>query len=141
MILEIVLFVFGLMLVFGGYYIYKPKTKETPPLKVTLPAAKVAIVGAGIGGCSAAYFLRELGGDVLDITVFTNDKVGGRLAVVDVDGKEYEAGASIFHTSNRYMATFREKFGKLTFDINNNYYTYIIKIEPKCVSHNWNLYI
>ena len=97
-------------MVLGGYY-SRTRKKIQPPLKVTLPRAKVAIVGAGIGGCSAAYFLKELGGDALNITVFTNDKVGGRLATIDIDGKTYEAGGSVFHKTNEYMATFREKFG------------------------------
>ncbi len=81
-----------------------------------LPAARVAIVGAGVGGCSAAYFLRELGGENLDIHVWQRKgvPVGGRTAVVDFGGHLYESGGSVIHTSNKYLVDFAAKFGKET---------------------------
>ena len=69
----------------------------------------VVIVGAG--GCSAAYFLNDLMGDVAKVDVYSNDKIGGRIAVVEYGGKQYEAGASILHKDNLYMAGFATKFG------------------------------
>lgn len=42
----------------------------------------VAIIGAGIGGSSASFFLRELVGEELEIEVFEQaDKPGGRADV------------------------------------------------------------
>lgn len=42
----------------------------------------VAVVGAGIGGSSASFFLRELVGEDVDIVVFDEaDKPGGRTDV------------------------------------------------------------
>ena len=47
-----------------------------------LEKPKVAIVGAGIGGSTASYFLRELMGDDLEIIVFDRSfKTGGRTEV------------------------------------------------------------
>ena len=77
------------------------------------PPAKIAIIGGGVGGCTAAYFTRELCGDSVDITVFNETEVvGGRCAVIEFDDNVYEAGASIIHTSNKYLVNFRKKFGK-----------------------------
>ena len=79
-----------------------------------LPAARVAVVGAGVGGCSAAYFLREHGGEKLDLHVFQKpgSAVGGRTAVIDFCGHTYESGGSILHTSNKYMVDFAQQFGE-----------------------------
>ena len=83
-----------------------------PPPKHDLPKARVAIIGAGVGGCSAAYFLRELGGKNLEIHVFSADgRVGGRADVVDIDGHLYESGGSVIHTSNKYLVDMTEAFG------------------------------
>ena len=75
-----------------------------------LLSALLSIVGAG--GCSAAYFLNDLMGDVAKVDVYSNDKVGGRIAVAEYGGRTYEAGASILHKDNLYMAGFARKFGK-----------------------------
>ena len=40
---------------------------------------KVAVVGAGVGGASAAYFLKELLGDSVSIHVFEKGPSGGRV--------------------------------------------------------------
>lgn len=70
---------------------------------------KVAVIGSGIGGSSAAYFTRELLGANARIDVFEKDtKVGGRMAVVKVDGDAIESGASVIHESNRYVTKFCE---------------------------------
>jgi Protoporphyrinogen oxidase len=43
-------------------------------------APRSAIIGAGMAGCSAAYFLREIFGDELAIVVFEKtQQVGGRV--------------------------------------------------------------
>ncbi|KAL8611776.1 hypothetical protein ACOMHN_009458 [Nucella lapillus] len=72
---------------------------------------KIGIVGAGIGGTSAAYFLRQVFGDKLQVDVFEAERVGGRLAVINIDGQEYEAGGTIIHPRNQYMVNFTRLFG------------------------------
>ncbi len=70
----------------------------------------IAIVGAGIAGCSTAWFLHQGLGERADITVYESDaRVGGRLATVDVGGTPVEAGGTIIHETNRYMAGFVEQ--------------------------------
>lgn len=77
---------------------------------------RVAIIGAGIGGTSAAYFLRTRAADV-EIHVFEKtDRVGGRIEAVQLDlsegetkkkkKKSVELGASIFHAQNRLVRDF-----------------------------------
>ena len=70
-----------------------------------LPAARVAIIGAGVGGCFSAKFLRELGGKDLDIHVWNKkeSKVGGRTATIAFADHLYECGGSIAHSSNKYL--------------------------------------
>jgi len=71
---------------------------------------KVGIIGGGIGGASAGYFLsREIPG--ADITVFEIGEVGGRLATVEVDGRRYESGGNIIHEANRYMVEYLDICG------------------------------
>lgn len=89
------------------------RRRKPPPPPHGFPRKRVAIIGAGVGGCSAAYFLRELGGDALDIHVFSNGKIGGRTRVIEFCGHLYEAGASVIHSSNQYLVDFREQFGEL----------------------------
>ena len=57
----------------------------------------LAIVGAGIGGCSAAYLARKYLPDV-KLTIFdAQDKVGGRILTQKIDGVNLEIGASFFN--------------------------------------------
>ena len=74
--------------------------------------ARVAVVGAGVGGCTAAYFLRQLASDSLEVHVFERDTVGGRTDVIEYDGHKYECGASEIHSSNRYLVDLAQKFGQ-----------------------------
>jgi len=83
---------------------------EEKPLKTT---RKIAIIGYGVGGSTAAYFLRELLGSSVELHVFGDGKVGGRTGVVQFVGNKYEAGASIIHKKNRYMSGLSAKFGRL----------------------------
>ena len=89
------------------------KTPKCLESVTALPKARVAIVGAGIGGCCTAAFLRELGGENLDIHVWQRKgvPVGGRTAVVDFDGHLYESGGSILHNSNKYLVDFASSLG------------------------------
>lgn len=105
---------------FGRFFVHQQE--EEPE---DLPSAKIAIIGGGVGGCSAAYFLKKNGGGALDIHVFNDGEIGGRCAVIDFDGETYEAGASVIHTSNKYLMDFKEEFGKLTIICNYSVILYI----------------
>lgn len=70
-----------------------------------------AIVGAGIGGTSCAFFLRQLLGDSANITVFEMGHVGGRLATIEMAGFRYEAGGSIIHQKNQLMKNLTKAMG------------------------------
>ncbi|BFZ16219.1 hypothetical protein BsWGS_19258 [Bradybaena similaris] len=73
---------------------------------------RIAVIGAGLGGTSAAFYLRQLFPDTTQIDIFEANKVGGRTALVDIGGKEYEAGGSILHKKNKYMVDFASRFNK-----------------------------
>jgi len=67
----------------------------------------IAIVGGGIAGSAVAWFLRRALGEDASLTVYERDAgVGGRLATVEVGGTQVEAGGTIIHETNRYMAGF-----------------------------------
>ncbi|KAH3666278.1 hypothetical protein OGAPHI_004467 [Ogataea philodendri] len=72
---------------------------------------RVAIVGAGAGGSSAAYHLQKFTGHAFNITVFDkNDYIGGRSTPIDFDGVAAELGASIFIQENELLANAAEVF-------------------------------
>lgn len=73
---------------------------------------RIGIIGAGIGGTSSAYFLRQLLGEKATIDIFEAEKVGGRTAVIKINGLDYEAGGSVIHNKNKYMVNFAERFNK-----------------------------
>jgi len=50
-------------------------------------------------------------GEDAEIDVYEKGKVGGRLATVTIDGREYEAGGSIIHPKNQYMVNFTRILG------------------------------
>ncbi|XP_035524373.1 prenylcysteine oxidase 1 [Morone saxatilis] len=72
---------------------------------------KIAVVGAGIGGTAAAYYLRQEFGAGVKIDVFEPGTVGGRLATVKIGDYEYEAGGAVIHPLNLHMKHFIEKLG------------------------------
>lgn len=70
------------------------------------------IVGAGIGGSSVAYWLRQSFGEHVQLDIYTDEtRVGGRLATMQIDGKDYEIGGSIIHPDNYYMIEWLREFG------------------------------
>jgi prenylcysteine oxidase/farnesylcysteine lyase len=71
------------------------------------------IIGAGIGGASTAYFMRELFGDEAKIDLYERYNVGGRLATITIDNWEYEVGGAIIHPKNTYMVNFTHILGEL----------------------------
>lgn len=72
---------------------------------------KIAVVGAGIGGTAAAFYLRQEFGDGVKIDVFEPGSIGGRLATVKIGDDEYETGGSVIHPLNLHMKHFIEKLG------------------------------
>lgn len=72
---------------------------------------KIAVVGAGIGGTAAAFYLREEFGPGVKIDVFEPGDVGGRLATVKIGDYEYETGGSVIHPLNLHMKHFIERLG------------------------------
>lgn len=75
--------------------------------------ARIAIIGAGIGGTSCSHFIRELFGSEATIHVFeASDRIGGRLDTVEIAGKRFESGGSIIHPDNKHMVNFVKHLGK-----------------------------
>ncbi|XP_078603250.1 prenylcysteine oxidase 1-like [Branchiostoma floridae x Branchiostoma japonicum] len=72
---------------------------------------KIAVIGAGIGGASSAYYLRKLFGNDVSIDMYEPHHVGGRLATVKVGDEEFTSGGAVLHARNRYMAKFAEELG------------------------------
>lgn len=71
-----------------------------------------AVVGGGLGGATAAYRLKKMFGDQLpQIDVYEMDQVGGRLKVIDIEGKRYEVGGTIIHPDNQHMKDFVAELG------------------------------
>ena len=64
--------------------------------------SKLAIVGAGIGGCSAAYFARKYLPN-LNVTIYdSQNRIGGRILTYNESGEIIELGAAFF---NRFNST------------------------------------
>ena len=70
----------------------------------------LAVVGAGVGGCSAAYFARKYLPSV-NVTIYDpQDRVGGRVLTYNAAGVNLEVGAAFF---NRFNKTLRGIVGDL----------------------------
>lgn len=70
---------------------------------------RIAIVGAGIGGTSSGYFLRQKFPKAHIAIIEANEAhSGGRLETVKVDGREYEIGGSIIHSANKLMVDYMD---------------------------------
>lgn len=66
--------------------------------------ANLAVVGAGIGGCSAAHFARKYLPGV-KVTVYDSaDRVGGRILTRNAAGVNLELGAAFFNRFNRTLS-------------------------------------
>ena len=99
-----------------GFASASSSNSRPPPPESPKSVFKIAVIGSGIGGSSAAYFIRNLFGQDASIDVFEKaTKIGGRIGVVDIDGNVVEAGGSVIHDSNRYMAQFCEMGGSVLF--------------------------
>jgi len=65
--------------------------------------ANLAVVGAGIGGCSAAYFARKYLPSV-NVTIYdSQDRIGGRILTYNAAGVTLELGAAFFNGFNRTL--------------------------------------
>lgn len=69
------------------------------------------MVGAGVGGASAALFLRRRFGADAAIDVFESGAVGGRVADVRMAGHLYEVGGTIIHGKNKEMKKLVKELG------------------------------
>lgn len=105
-----------------------PQVNYSEPLrnvKAAYPRAqKVAIIGAGAGGSSAAYFLSKaqskleslgFGAQGIDVTLFEREeRIGGRTAIVhpydDESLPAIELGASIFADVNKNLQRASKQF-------------------------------
>nr|QCQ84271.1 putative mitochondrial protoporphyrinogen oxidase 2 [Ambrosia artemisiifolia] len=73
------------------------------------PAKRVAIVGAGVSGCAAAYKLKLHG---LNVTVFEADgRVGGKLRSVSQDGLIWDEGANTMTESEADVSSLIDDLG------------------------------
>ncbi|XP_019720949.1 prenylcysteine oxidase 1 [Hippocampus comes] len=75
------------------------------------PPTSIAVVGAGIGGTAAAFYLRQEFGPTVKIDVFEPGDVGGRLATARMANQEYETGGVVIHPLNLHMKHFVDKLG------------------------------
>lgn len=70
---------------------------------------KVAIIGAGLSGCTIARLLKDRGHDV--IIFEKQDRLGGLCATAEKDGKIYQlSGPHNFHTDNDSVIKFVSRF-------------------------------
>ncbi len=76
--------------------------------------SKIAIIGAGIAGLTAAHTLRKLGYD--NITIFeASDRIGGKIHSIEKDGSIYELGAIYSLDSHKVITSLAKEYN-LTFD-------------------------
>ncbi|MCJ1318602.1 hypothetical protein MMC15_003932 [Xylographa vitiligo] len=86
----------------------------------TLPAKRIAIIGAGSAGASTAYYINRFSSPCqpTNITVYeASNYVGGRSTTVNVYGdpaEPVELGASIFVQVNRNLVSAAKEFGLVT---------------------------
>ncbi|KAM0798625.1 Prenylcysteine lyase-domain-containing protein [Usnea florida] len=126
--------VFGLFCLFiaTGFFLYPSSQSDTEWVIVTVPDAEiyqcdpnepvksVAIIGAGSGGASAAYYIDRFRHPCskVNITVYERSGyVGGRSTTIDVYGdpaEPVEVGASIFVEVNKNLVSAAREFGLST---------------------------
>lgn len=88
----------------------------------------VVIIGAGLGGLSAAIHLRLAG---FDVTVYeANEKVGGRANVIEQQGFRFDTGPSLLN----YPWVFQELFAAAGRKLED--YVELLPVEPS-VAFQW----
>jgi phytoene desaturase len=109
----------------GGNFL-PPASCLLPPDHSLLPP--VAVIGAGLGGLSAAIHLRLAG---YDVTVFeANARVGGRANVIERDGFRFDTGPSLLN----YPWVFEELFQAAGRRLSD--YVTLMPVDPS-VSFQW----
>jgi len=72
-------------------------------IHVRMQMENLAVVGAGIGGCCAAYFARKRFPDVRVTIHDSQDRIGGRILTYKSSGVAFELGAAFFNGFNRTL--------------------------------------
>jgi len=73
--------------------------------------ANLAVIGAGIGGCSAAYFAHKYIPD-LKITIFEmENRIGGRVFTFNQEKMNNELGAAFFNPMNQTVCNLVNELG------------------------------
>ena len=70
---------------------------------------KIIIVGAGIGGLAAGYWLRQRGYEVEILEA--SDRPGGRMATLERKGDKVDVGAQFYHSDYRYAYQLMDAVG------------------------------
>ncbi len=72
---------------------------------------KIAIIGAGISGLTAAHTLKKLGYN--DITLFeARDRVGGKVHTLEKDGYLYELGAILLFKQSKIIRNLAKEYNQ-----------------------------
>ena len=69
----------------------------------------LAIIGAGIGGCSAAYFTRKYLPNSKITLYEASDRVGGRVLTSEEGPLKLEMGAEFFNSTNKTIVSLSRK--------------------------------
>lgn len=78
------------------------------------PDTRVAIVGAGAAGLSAAYFLKKQG--FRHVTVFeTAERIGGKCKSLTYDGRSFDLGANYITSGYTQVRRLAREFGMTMF--------------------------
>ena len=73
--------------------------------------ANLAVIGAGVGGCSAAYFARKYIPD-LKVTIFEKtNRIGGRVFTFNQEKMNNELGAAFFNPMNKTVCNLVNELG------------------------------
>jgi prenylcysteine oxidase / farnesylcysteine lyase len=86
---------------------------------------RLAILGAGIGGCSAAYFAHKYLPNAKVTLYDSQERIGGRILTQKVYGNNLELGATFFNGANRTILGFVNDL-KLNFERVEEYGDFLI---------------
>ena len=70
---------------------------------------RIGIIGAGIGGLSAGYWLSQRGYEVEILEAL--DRPGGRMATIERNGDKVDVGAQFFHSNYVHAFDLIDAFG------------------------------